>query len=98
MPKLYAINKIIMPDDTIVEPRRVFDATVEQAKQFDKLKAARPATKEEIDAEKERAAVEDGTAFFTEDQVRAAEVPNAVELPVSGADNDPNGKPKATRA
>lgn len=50
MPKLYAINKIIMPDDKIIEPRRVFDATVEQARQFDHLNAARPATKEEIDA------------------------------------------------
>lgn len=85
MPKLYAINKIIMPDDTIVEPRRVFDATVEQAKQFDKLKAARPATKEKIDAEKERAAVEDGTAFFTEDQVRAAEEIEAAEADEKGS-------------
>ena len=52
MAKLYAKNRIILPDGTEVEPRTVFDATPEQARQFDHLNAARPATEAEIKAAK----------------------------------------------
>lgn len=52
MPKLFAKNRIIRPDGTVVEPRTVFDATPEQARQFDRLNAARPATEAEIKAAK----------------------------------------------
>lgn len=52
MPKLYAKNRIIMPDGADIPPRRVFDATPEQARQFDHLNAARPATEAEITATK----------------------------------------------
>ncbi len=48
MPKLYAKNRIVMPDGSEIEPRTVFDATPEQARQFDHLNAARPATEAEI--------------------------------------------------
>ena len=73
MPKLFALNKIIMPDETVVERRTVFDATVEQAKQFDKLKAARSATEAEIKAAKEAADAEAGMTFFTEAAIQASE-------------------------
>lgn len=52
MPKLFAKNRIIRPDGTVVEPHRVFDATPEQARQFDHLNAAQPAREDEIKAAK----------------------------------------------
>ncbi len=95
MPKLYALTNIVMPDDSLISPRRVFDATVEQAKQFDALNAARPATGEEIEDEKKLKAAEDGTSYFSADEMRAAEPTlTATAAPESIADNDPNAKPK----
>lgn len=79
MPKLFALNKIIMPDETVVERRTVFDATVEQAKQFDKLGAARPATEAEIKQAKEASAAADGTAFFSEAAIQASEATDSAD-------------------
>lgn len=73
MPKLFSLNKIVMPDNTVIPRRSVFDATVEQAKQFDKLGAARPATEDEIKAAKDAAAEADGTAFFSKAALDASE-------------------------
>ncbi len=69
MAKLFALTNIILPatkdaPETIVSKGKVFDATVDQAKQFDALRSARQATNEEIAAAKEAAAKEDGTAFL----------------------------------
>lgn len=63
MPKMFSKTKIILPDDTLVEKGVVFNATVEQAKQYDILNAARPATNEEIAAAKEAESIADGSAF-----------------------------------
>lgn len=52
MPKMFSRHTIQMPDGTVIQPRTVFDATPEQAKQFDHLNAARPATEAEIKAAK----------------------------------------------
>lgn len=81
MVKLYAKNRIVMPDDTIVERKEVFEATPTQAKQFDALNAARPATAEEIKAAADAAAVADGTAFFSEAELAASERTVSSEVP-----------------
>lgn len=86
MAKLYALTQIIMPDDTVVQRKTVFDATPLQAKQFDKLKAARPATAAEIDEAKTERAIEEGSRFPDPEPTSKA--------PVSTAPGDPNGKPK----
>lgn len=52
MPKMFSRHTIQMPDGAEIPPRTVFDATPEQAKQFDHLNAARPATEAEIKAAK----------------------------------------------
>lgn len=62
MAKLYAKSRIIMPDGSEIEPRSVFDATPQQAKQFDHLNAARAATESEIAAAKAAQAKADGLA------------------------------------
>lgn len=103
MAKLFALTQIILPDDVVVPRHTVFDATPAQAKQFDALKAARHATKEEIDAAKEAAAIADGTAFLenaeTADRpaVDAQPVKGAVDatMPDSGAPSDPQSRPKS---
>ena len=63
MAKMYAHTEILMPDGSLVAPKSVFDATPAQAKQFDKLNAARPATEDEIKAADEAAAIKNGLAF-----------------------------------
>lgn len=55
MAKLYAKTRIVMPDGSEILPRTVFDATPEQARQFDHLNAARPATEAEIKKAAKRA-------------------------------------------
>lgn len=94
MAKLYALTKIIMPDDTVIKPKTVFDATPIQAKQFDKLKAARPATGAEVEAAKLEAAIKDGTDYLE------PELPLTIEdkAPPSGAPGDPQGAPKGKTA
>lgn len=91
MAKLYALNKIILPDNTVVERRSVFDGTPAQAKQFDKLGAARPATEAEIKAAAEKKAAEDGVSL-DEPQLDLA------VKPASGAPGDPQGAPKGKSA
>lgn len=92
MPKLFAKSRILMPDNTLVEPLTVFTASVDQAKQFDKLKVARPATPEEIKADEDRRAEEDGTAFL--ETVAEPEAAPEVKKLDSGAPGDPQSSPK----
>lgn len=63
MAKLFSKMKIIMPGDVVIPARTVFDATPSEAKQFDALKSARPATAAEIKAHAEAQAKADGSAF-----------------------------------
>lgn len=62
MAKLYAKSQIILPGDVLVSRKSVFDATPAQAKQFDKLGAARPATAAEIKAAADAESVKNGSA------------------------------------
>ncbi|RWR12043.1 hypothetical protein [Paenirhodobacter populi] len=62
MAKLYAKTQIILPGDVIVPKGSVFDATPQQAKQFDHLNAARVATAAEVKAAEEAQAKADGLA------------------------------------
>ena len=91
MPKLYALHQIILPDDTIVPRRSVFDASVEQAKQFDKLGAARSATEAEIKAAAEKQAIADGVTL-EEPQLDLSSKPS------SNAPGDPQAAPKGAKA
>ena len=95
MPKMYALKAVHIDREggriEVIARRKVFSATVEQAKQLDALKAARPATAAEISAAKEEVEKAEGT-FFTGS---AASEPEVVEKPpASGAANDPNTPPK----
>ncbi|CAM3933754.1 hypothetical protein [Paracoccus yeei] len=62
MAKMYAKHRIILPDGSEIEPRAVFDATPQQARQFDHLNAARAATEAEIKAAEAAQAKADGLA------------------------------------
>ena len=92
MAKLYAFHQIVLPDETVVPPKTVFDATPTQAKQFDKLGAARPATEAEILAAAEKKAAEDGVSFDE------PQLPLAEAKPASGAPGDPQAAPKGKSA
>lgn len=88
MAKMFAKTTILMPDDVLVAKGTVFDCTPAQAKQFDALKSARPATAEEIAFAAQAQAVADGTAFAE------PELPLETAKPASGAPGDPQGSPK----
>lgn len=60
MAKLFSKSQIIMPGDVTVPAKAVFEATPAQAKQFDKLGAARAATAAEIKAASEAEAAKNG--------------------------------------
>lgn len=62
MAKLFSKTRILMPDGSEIEPRSVFDATPQQAKQFDHLNSARAATEAEIKAAEDARAKADGLA------------------------------------
>lgn len=97
MVKLYALNKILRGKDQVIDPavEPVFDATPDEAKQFDALKSARPATADEVAKAKDRAAKKDGTAFLASPEPVAASAPAAeVDAPESGANGDPKSAPK----
>lgn len=91
MAKMFALTSILMPDNTMVERRTVFTCTPAQAKQFDKLRSARPATPAEIEAADRAEAEANGTAFLREAAVEATK-------PASGAPGDPQGAPKGKSA
>lgn len=91
MAKLFALNRIILADDTVIPRHSVFDAKPEQAKQFDKLGAARPATEDEIKAAAHQAAIDDGTAYGEVPVISKAE---PLEIPPTDADGDPKAAPK----
>ncbi|MFN3312583.1 MAG: hypothetical protein ACK46Q_03850 [Hyphomonas sp.] len=66
MAKLFSKTKIIRAKDGVEEviPKRtVFYATPSEAKQFDALKSARPATADEIKTHAEAQAKANGSAF-----------------------------------
>ena len=86
MAKMFSYTQILMPDDTIIPRRTVFDATPAQAKQFDALKVARNALPEEIAAAAQAKAIADGTVF--------SEPELDLKAPPSGAPGDPQGVPK----
>lgn len=96
MAKLFALTKIILPPDDknkeerLVAKGQVFNATPDQAKQFDGLKAARPATDEEIAAAKEAQAVADGTTF-----VAPAPSDPVLDQPADTVTSTASGDPKA---
>ena len=97
MAKLFSLMKIIRHDkdgnEEIIPKRSVFDATSAEAKQFDALKSARPATAEEIAADKEQRDMDQGIAF--QNPAPSDAVLNApAELPDSGAVGDPRSTPK----
>jgi hypothetical protein len=62
MAKMFARTKIILPDDVVVPKGAVFEATPQQARQFDHLNAARVATVAEIKAAEDAQAKADGLA------------------------------------
>lgn len=95
MPKLYALNQIILADDKVVLRGAVFDATVAQAKQFDALKSARPATGDEIKHAADLKALEDGTAYGEAPAEAVAEPLG--EIPAN-PEGDPKGAPKGKSA
>ncbi len=66
MAKMYALNKILRRidgEEVTVPARTVFDCPPAEAKQLDALRAARPATADEVKAHAEAQAKADGTAF-----------------------------------
>ncbi|MDO5646306.1 hypothetical protein [Paracoccus sp. (in: a-proteobacteria)] len=96
MPKLISVTQIIMPAGkdgavTVIGKNEVFDATVAQAKHFDALGAARPATEDEIKRAGEKADVANGLsdAPSIEEQI--------IVQPDSGAPGDPQSKPKGAK-
>jgi len=95
MAKLFSKTKIIRVNDGVEEviPKGVvFDATPTEAKQFDALKSARPATAEEVSAHNYRLAVSQGQV------VAEPAAPVAEPLPDSGAVGDPRSAPKGKSA
>lgn len=92
---LYAITGILMPDNVKVEPKTVFKATVRQAKQFDKLGAARPATEAEIKAHREAKAI--ANAMDPDAPELELPAPAAAKAPPSGAPGDPQSNPKGAK-
>lgn len=94
MAKLYALTQVLLGEDKLVPRHTVFDATPAQAKQLDALKAARPATAEEIALAKEAAAIEDGTAFLENGPSPNDPSPADAVKPTSGAPGDPQSPPK----
>lgn len=103
MAKLFALNKIILPatdkdgKEQLIDKGRVFDATPAQAKQFDAIKAARPATDAEIAADKEAKAIADGTAFVAPAPSDSV-VETEADTPPAAVTGDPKGIPKGRSA
>lgn len=97
MAKLFSKMKIIRHTkdgvEEVIPKRTVFDATPAEAKQFDALKSARPATADEVKADKERRELDQGITFQNPAPSDAVlEAPAA--LPDSGAQGDPKSAPK----
>lgn len=100
MAKMYAINKIIRTNkdgqEEVIPARTVFECTPAEAKQFDGLKAARQATKEEITKADELAAAANGSLFGEEQPASTStQVSLAADAPV--VENDPKGLPKDSK-
>ena len=100
MVKLYSKMKIIRHTkdgvEEVIPKRTVFDGTPAEAKQFDALNSARPATAEEIKDDKERRDLDEGLTSQNpapSDAVLAGPE-ETVAMPDSGAYGDPNSAPK----
>ncbi|MBB4120207.1 hypothetical protein [Martelella radicis] len=63
MAKMYALKKIILPNDTTIDRKSVFDATPALAKQLLSMNSARNATKGEITAAEAKAKEKAGNSF-----------------------------------
>jgi hypothetical protein len=98
MVKLFALHRIIRTTKDGAEeevPRRtVFEATPTEAKQYDVLKSARPATKDEIKRSDELRALADGKTFAETVVAPPPESTDKGAPPVSIAAEDPNGRPQ----
>ena len=97
MVKLYSKMKIIRHTkdgvEEVIPKRTVFDGPPAEAKQFDALNSARPATAAEIKDDKERRDLDEGLTFQNPAPSDAVlEAPAA--LPDSGAHGDPKSAPK----
>ncbi len=88
MANMFSKTAILMPDDKLIPKGVVFPCTPAQAKQFDALGSARPATEAEIAAAAQAQAIADGTAFAE------PELPIETQKPASRAPGDPQGEPK----
>lgn len=111
MAKLFSLMKIIRAnkagDEETIERRTVFDATATEAKQFDALGSARPATAEEVKEHDARKAIDEGLAFqapapsdaVLNNPESGTSVPGSgVLMPDSGAAGDPRSAPKGKSA
>lgn len=99
MAKMYSLTKIIMPDpktgeEILIPKNKVFDATPEQAKQFDALKSARQATNDEIAAAKDAEKIADGTAFVAPAPSDPVVDDAEPARETSGVSGDPKNIPK----
>ncbi|MDR3474328.1 MAG: hypothetical protein P4M09_21975 [Devosia sp.] len=97
---MFSLRTIHLPLDgggvRVIEKRKAFEATPDQAKQLDGLKAARPATADEVKAAKDQAVKADGSAFTVAAAAPTAPVPDASATPpASGAKGDPAAVPKS---
>ena len=97
MVKLYSKMKIIRHTkdgvEEVIPKRTVFDGTPAEAKQFDALNSARPATAEEIKDDKERRDLDEGLTFQNPAPSDAV-LELAEPMPDSGAAGDPKSAPK----
>lgn len=95
MAKMFSLTKILRQDskgaEELIDKGKVFNATPDFAKQMDAIKAARPATAEEIEAAKEAEALADGSAFVAP---TTSDIAARASMPASGADGDPQSAPK----
>ncbi len=99
---MFSLRTIHLPKEgggvKIVEKRKAFEVTPDQAKQLDALKSARPATLDEVKAAKAAAARADGSAAPAAAPVAqpapAAAVDDTATKPPSGAAGDPDAPVK----
>lgn len=95
MPKLYTLKSVYDPaTDKTVARGRVFDATAAQAKQLDALKAARPATKAEIDADQVERDKANGVTTDEPAPAKPVVADESIVKPPSGAKDDPQALPQ----
>lgn len=87
--KMYALKTIVRGDE-VIKPKTVFESKGKEADDLRDIKAARPATVEEIQDAETAQAIANGQVV----PPAAATVNSAVPMPPSGAIGDPNSTPK----